>query len=52
MTLKLGLSRAARKAARRALEDGEDLTVKVKVVTEDEAGNTTTKRRAISLKLP
>ena len=52
VTLKLRLSRAARKAARGALEDGEDLAVKVKVVTEDGAGNTTTKRRAISLKLP
>ena len=51
-TLKLKLSRAARKAARKALEDGADLTVKVKVVAEDAAGNKTTKRRAIDLKLP
>ena len=52
LKLKLALPKAARKAARRALEDGAGLTVKVKVVAKDAAGNKTTKRRAIGLKLP
>jgi hypothetical protein len=50
-TLKLKLSKAARKAARAALESGEKLTAKLKVVAKDASGKKTTEKRSVKLTL-
>ena len=49
--LRLKLSKTARRAAKRALRKGRRIAVKIKVTVRDSAGNTTTKRRTIRLKL-
>jgi hypothetical protein len=49
--LKLKLSRAGRKAARTALENGTKVKAHLKIVTKDAAGNKTTKERTVKLTL-
>ena len=49
--LRLKLSKTARRAAKRALQKGRRIAVKIKVTVRDSAGNTITKRRTIRLKL-
>ena len=49
--LRLKLSRTARRAAKRALQKGKRITARIRVNVRDSAGNTTTRRRTIRLKL-